>query len=77
MNVSISRGRVNAIRNAKGLGNLTFPMAGNFYDDGTLRYTEYTSGGHSIWGSVYAEPSALALLVPVLLGSNLRRRRRD
>lgn len=53
--ISVSRNRVNSIRTAKGLGTLSFPVAGNYVDDGMLRYTEYTSGGHGIWGSVYGQ----------------------
>jgi hypothetical protein len=53
-----SRNTVNGIRNAKGLGSMAFPAAPPYttpvdYDDGILRYNEYTSGGHGIWGSVY------------------------
>jgi predicted esterase len=54
VNVSASRNRVNGIRNAKGLGNTTFtdgvPLE---YDDGILRYSERTTGGHGIWSSVF------------------------
>lgn len=64
--VGTTRNMVNRIRQAKGLPNLSFPLAGNdgspyynngttFYDDGTLRYTEYPSGNHFIWGWAYGE----------------------
>jgi poly(3-hydroxybutyrate) depolymerase len=58
---SKSRNRVNGIRNAIGLTNLVFPPAytngSSLYTNApaidTQRYTEYQSGGHGIWGTVY------------------------
>ncbi len=64
VNVSFSRNRVNAIRNAKGLSNLSYPVPGNFYDDGTLRYTEYPGSGHNIWSEVYGQQAVYDWLLP-------------
>jgi pimeloyl-ACP methyl ester carboxylesterase len=63
VNVSASRNRVNSIRNAKGLPNLTFGSNGMNYDDGILRYTEHTGGDHWIWGSVYEKPELYSWLL--------------
>jgi hypothetical protein len=54
--ISVSRNRVNSIRNAKGLSTLTFPDSADYYvDDGTLRFTQYATGNHGIWGNVYGQ----------------------
>ncbi|HEV7302390.1 MAG TPA: hypothetical protein VGN72_23830 [Tepidisphaeraceae bacterium] len=55
---SASRNRINALRAAKGLSAQSFPVAGNFYDDGVIRYTEYPNVGHNSWSRAY-DTSAL------------------
>lgn len=62
-----SRDRVNGIRNALGLSSLTWPPVytnGSYlYSDSNTpqidkqRYTEYQTGGHGIWGTVYSTPA--------------------
>ncbi len=60
VDVNASRNRVNNIRTAKGLPTVSFPAKNStefyYYDDGMLRYSEYGSGDHYIWGSVYNNP---------------------
>lgn len=58
LSVNVSRNIVNAIRAADGLTPLAFPptydATGKYsYDLHELRYTEYKSGGHNIWGTAY------------------------
>ncbi|MDA3873134.1 MAG: hypothetical protein PF795_04160 [Kiritimatiellae bacterium] len=63
--VGTSRSAVNGILSARPEPTINFNTAqsgspyytGNnrYYDKGTLRYTEYASGGHGIWGTVYNE----------------------
>ncbi len=60
--VKRSRDRVNGIRNADGIPGLpalTWPPAYTdgvyFYDFHQQRYTEFQTGGHGIWNSVYAD----------------------
>ncbi len=52
--VGVTRTHINAIRNADGLPSLTFPIGTGttFYSHNNLQYTEYTSGGHGINGTV-------------------------
>ncbi len=55
--VTNTRNSVNQIRGADGLPPLTFPptyINGEyFYDFHELRYTEFATGGHVIWNTVY------------------------
>ncbi len=63
--VGTSRSAVNAILSARPEPTINFTAAQSgspyyggstkFYDKGTLRYTEYATGGHGIWGTVYNE----------------------
>lgn len=57
--VGLSRNQINAIRKADGnKPALTFPTSGQyFYEENGLRYTEYASGGHGIWSSIYNTPA--------------------
>ncbi|MEO1235403.1 MAG: PEP-CTERM sorting domain-containing protein [Planctomycetota bacterium] len=66
VNVNFTRRAVNSLRDAAGLDTLDFPLQDNdgspFYTDGStyldqnnLRYTEYASGGHAVWGRAYNE----------------------
>jgi dienelactone hydrolase len=54
VSVGITRTHINAIRNADGLPSLTFPLGAGttFYSHNNLQYTEYTTGGHGINGTV-------------------------
>ncbi len=63
--VGTSRSAVNSILSARPESTINFTSAQSgspyysgstkFYDKGTLRYTEYATGGHGIWGTVYNE----------------------
>lgn len=70
--VGNTRNLINGVLAADGLPTLSFPLTSNtgapYYSDGSkfvdldnskLRYSEYSSGGHSnaTWGRAYAEPA--------------------
>lgn len=59
VSVGLSRNRVNGIRNADGLANLSWPPTytteSYFYDHHNQRYTEFQTGNHPIWNTVYAD----------------------
>ncbi len=69
--VAASRDTLNAIRAANGdpawdysagNGNTGAPYysdGSRYYEDGNLRYTEYDTGGHNVWGRAYNEDATL------------------
>lgn len=76
VSVNTSRNTLNNIRAAQGHGPWTYGDGANsgapYYNDGsryyeqdTLRYSEYEGGGHGIWGRAYNED---ATLYPWMLG---------